>query len=212
MRQVGAFDAGRKRVVRHHRAAQRHGARRGRGEFGDRRPRRRCRAAQRPDRSGIGAGRPPAPRRAATRPASPKIGTSTSAASRSRQAGLPASRSGDAPGREHAWSGLRARTARSRQGGTRPAPGRISVRQRSSRRCRGEDVGIERMMQHQRAAAEEPGQQREADAGKRRGRDGRQHAGVLLEPAFEQHAQSAGQQFEMTARHRHRRRPRRHRR
>ncbi len=67
-----------------------------------------------------------------------------------------------------------------------------------------ENVGVERMMQHERAAGEQPRHQRQANAGKRSRRDGRKDGRVLRKPAFQQDAQAAGQQFEMAPRDRHR--------
>ena len=58
-------------------------------------------------------------------------------------------------------------------------------------------------MKQKLAAAQEPGQQGQAHAGERRGRQRRQHGGVLHQPAFQQHAKPTGQQLQMTARHRH---------
>ena len=65
------------------------------------------------------------------------------------------------------------------------------------------NIRFERMMQDQSAAAQEPGQEGQADAGKRRGRKRRKDIRFLRQMAFKQHCEAAGEQFGMTARHRH---------
>ena len=154
--------------------------------------------------NGIGAGRPTgAAARRRRQPISPKIGTSTRTVSRSRQAGLVPSRSGERHGaitqagpvaREHAGLG---QAERDRAGHDQRAATVIAAPLADQHRR------IERMMQHKLAAAEEPRQQRQADAGERGRRQRRQHGRVLRQPAFQQHAEAAGQQLQMTARHRH---------
>ena len=62
---------------------------------------------------------------------------------------------------------------------------------------------IERMVQRQGAAAEQPRHQRQTQARERSGRDGRENIRILLQPAFEQDSHAAGQEFKMPPRHRH---------
>ena len=67
-----------------------------------------------------------------------------------------------------------------------------------------EYAGRERVVQNQRAATQEPWQQREAQAGERRRRQSREDVRVLPEPRFAQDRQPAREQFGMTARNRDR--------
>ena len=58
-------------------------------------------------------------------------------------------------------------------------------------------------MQCQRAAREQPGHQRQRDAGERSDRDRRQHGGVARQAAFQEGREPARDQFAMAARTRH---------
>ena len=135
MRLIGALDARRKHVPRHHRAAQRKGAGFGRGEFDDRHRVVASRAARRPDRAGsAAAGRPS---RAAPRQNPPRR-KSARRRGRRRARAIPRSPpAAPAHARRRApSSALRARTVRSRRGETPPPPAGSALRQRSSRRWR----------------------------------------------------------------------------
>jgi hypothetical protein len=61
---------------------------------------------------------------------------------------------------------------------------------------------IERMMQRNRSAEEEPWHERDCEASERAQRQRREQRGLLLKPAFEHHGQAAGDQFGVAARHR----------
>ena len=69
---------------------------------------------------------------------------------------------------------------------------------------RGERVGIEAVMQRQRAAAEQPGHHGQREAGERAGGAAAEHARVRLDAAFEQRGEAAGDQLGVVARHRRR--------
>ena len=184
MRLIGALDARRKHVTRHHRAAQRQACRLRSRRVRRPPPRRRSRAAPRPDRAGSAAAVRPTPRRAGDK---------------ARLAENRQHRRGRHPVRGH--SALAAEPFRRMPGGEhrrRPFAREQSGlgkakrhRRRQDQRCGAlvaalarEHLRIERMMQRQRAAGQEPGHQRQADAGKRGWRKRRQYAGVLFEPAF----------------------------
>jgi len=66
-----------------------------------------------------------------------------------------------------------------------------------------ENLGIERVVERQSAAGEEPRQQRQAEPGKRGRRERREDIDVLRQPAFEQCHERGGDELGMIARHRH---------
>ena len=162
MRQAGALGAGRKRAMRHHRAAQRHGAVRRRRHFGDHDRARGCRAARRARRTESAPAGRSAPRRAA-------ISADLAEHRHVDQRRCRARANRDcAPSR----SGARQAPARSRDRSRANSAGLGEAerdRARHDQRVatviaaplrRRAPVGVERMMQHERAAAQQPGQQR----------------------------------------------------
>ncbi len=148
--------------------------------------------------------RPPAPRRAAIRPISPKTWMSTMSVPGSRQTGARARRSGAG----HTASTL-----------LRPSPTseRAGLRQLADQGARqdhrievhrallsGEGVRVERVMERERPADQEPRQQGAGEARERRHRQRGEDRRVLLEPALEQDGEATRCQFGVAARDRDR--------
>ena len=80
--------------------------------------------------------------------------------------------------------------------------GAISVSQRSLVDLLLQHVAIERMMQRQRAARQQPDHERGGQACERRRRERRHQGRALRHVAFERQREPAGDQVEMGSRHR----------
>ena len=186
VRERGALRSRRKRALGHHGAAQRE-----RAMTRLRRPR----PPQSPPSvprgartgpSGMGAGLPSGPRRAAIRPISPNSCTSINDSAVVPPVGSAPQLLGRAPGCDHALATVRCRQI----------SGRRQLRGQRSWNHHGVAVqvpallrkgrAIERMMQGQRSADQEPGQQGHRHAAKRARRDGGQDDRMLRDPALEQ--------------------------